>query len=115
MAFLFPASYRPNPRYRGPYTYCDQWRDLPGNFKEIKRHAVEYSDPYGDYWKRAYTVVAPTGLSNKEIRKCLVEQYTFSYCTHEYDCCGCVSGSAREVRKTKGRNWLVIQSCSRNC
>jgi hypothetical protein len=54
-------------------------------------------------------------VTDKDVRQALRDTFTYSYCTHEHDCCGCRSYHAYDVHKQSYVDaWVVIQTSSRN-
>lgn len=98
-----------------PY-YADRRDDvkLPSlEKKRLKRNERSY-DPSED-GKSYFTVVNKTkGASDDRVRAAIKEEFHTGGCGHDYDCCGCSSSYPYVIRKTKGEEWYVEQSHSRN-
>lgn len=59
-------------------------------------------------------VVAPSSARGEDLSYFIGRHFTYSYCQHDYDCCGCARhrGCARRVSK---RNYVLEIFTSYNC
>ena len=111
-------------RYRAAWSGMDDWRTIGtydpvagGALKRAPRDDDEYDDD-GDGRTDVHIVSvtrATKRVTDKDVRQALRDEFTYSHCTHEYDCCGCRSFHAYDVHKLAfGDKWVVVVNSSCN-
>ena len=104
-------------KYVGEYAHLDEWKTLSSypKLSEFVRETDEGNgmDDGGVYlrWARL-----PGQLSRKqrdEMVRAIEDSYTYSGCSHEYDCCGCSSYRTRAIYR-RGRDVVLRVQVSRN-
>lgn len=112
MSQLVHVQERLTHRYNDDYAHLDNWRYL-GRVKVLGGREVEPDNGYDEAGAYLMHAVAPRGLDPKAVRQALRDSFTRSGCSHEYDCCGCVSSYAR-VRQITPRTFSVLVRSYRN-
>lgn len=112
MAQHFQAEVRKTRGYVDGYSHLDEWGQSFG-FKELGRTVLNTGDGYDDAGTCKFNVIGSKKADQNLQRDALAANYSYSGCTHTYDCCGCLSVSA-DVRKTKRGVFSVLLRASRN-
>lgn len=102
-------------RYVGTHKHLDAWRDV-GTAKVLPQRLVRQPrDEEAYYDEGTYLVRAriPAGQDPKLSAQALADHFTTWGCSHEYDCCGCRSTTAR-VKRLSRRDFAVFFDASRN-
>lgn len=111
-------------RYRSAWSSMDEWRKI-GTLEAVARGALTDKTSPEDWYDDgsrgptfAHIVKVKRDnkrVTDKDVRQALRDTFTYSHCTHEYDCCGCRSYHAYDVHKQSyGDAWVVIQTSSHN-
>jgi hypothetical protein len=103
--------------YVGTYQHLDKWEDL-GTVDEIgtrelppsEEDKADMTEPLG----RELFALVKSEAPEDQIRRALEDTYTSQGCAHDYDCCGCRSFSATDVKRVTGDLWRVEIHSSRN-
>lgn len=124
MTSKYALELRVTRRYRDAWSTLDEWRTLGtyepvagGELADAPAPEDEYpADNGGPTFAHIVKVSrANKRVTDKDVRQALRDTFTYSYCTHEYDCCGCRSYHAYDVHKQSyGDAWVVIQTSSHN-
>lgn len=97
-------------RYVDSYRHLDRSKFL-GTVKITPPRLVREANDYDDGGTYLLHARAPAGSPN--LTHALRDTLSHHGCSHEYDCCGCRSVSAR-VRKVSARDYVIVQSVSFN-
>lgn len=109
-------SIRMTHRYRSGWAGLDDWKSV-GQFEIEARGKAEEDEEdmcEGRSQPLFVRVEKARKVTDDTIRRALQSQFSYSHCQHEYDCCGCRSYHAFDVRKLGKGYWLVVQTSSRN-
>jgi hypothetical protein len=102
-------------KYALGWASCDEWQEL-GEAKLLPPNNVRQDEKEGTAnWTQRLIVshrVADRHLQS-EILEAINDTFTSSRCTHEYDCCGCISYHAWGQR-VGAREYLINFYSSRN-
>jgi len=112
MAFTFTASVRLTSRYVGTHLHLDQWGP-PMRFKALEPKVVDAGNGYDEAETSLIRVIGDKKADQRLQAKALTHELTSHGCAHEYDCCGCISTSAR-VRRVRPGIFSVLLHSSRN-
>lgn len=99
-------------KYISQYDHLDEWGD-PMRFKILGRKFVEEGNGYDYLGAYRMRVIGSKKLDQDLQAQAIAQNMGYSGCTHEYDCCGCHSVSAR-VKKVRRGVFSVLISTSRN-
>ena len=102
-------------KYNSSSSYLDEWERI-GTYREVSIGEKLYSydeEDFCDTFMRYIIVDVKSDSPEKVISQALVDNYSFSDCTHEWDCCGCYSFFARAYPLGKNR-YCVEHSGERN-
>lgn len=107
---MIELSLRLTNTYVGSWQHLDKWESL-GSVDEIGQRQLPLSDDQqGDITDpkgvEIFALVSSEAPDDK-IARALHDSYTSWGCSHEYDCCGCRSYSAREVKRVTGNLWRI--------
>lgn len=105
-------------KYVGTYDYLDEWQEI-GTYEVLQRGTLEDTNPdeedYCDAGTAAHVIKVTSAADDDDIRRALESSFSKHGCHHDYDCCGCISTSARAVKDAYGDGrWIVITNSSRN-
>lgn len=101
-------------RYVGEYQHLDRWQRI-GTAKLLPERLVrEPGDDIADNGTYLRTAVIPAGQDPDASARALVDVLTMHGCSHEYDCCGCMSWTTRVVRRIGKRRFVLATDYSRN-
>lgn len=96
--------------YVGAYKYLDKWECI-GSLDEIGMRDIPLdSDQQDDYTERKgreIFVLVTSDAPESDIATALCDTYTNQGCAHDYDCCGCRSYFADDVKRVTGNLWRV--------
>lgn len=120
----YQLSRRVTHHYRDSWSYLDRWEAV-GTGKMIAAYRETSADvgliDDEDYCWRPGSVLRIVvtrfkGVTDKDVEHALRATFSGSSCTHEYDCCGCVSDWVRTVVKIDREEdeWLVTIARSAN-
>ncbi len=107
-------------RYIDRYSHLDSWGPEFVRLKVLKPYRKtstdESWDGEGNTIGKVIVTYNPYKLSVLEIRSMLYQHFTYSGCTHSYDCCGCMStyASVKPIHGHNGREFRVELSYRRN-
>jgi len=59
-------------------------------------------------------VIAPTHLKARDLTRAIERRWTYTYCQHEHDCCGCPTHFAN-ARRLSSREYFVEIVTTFNC
>lgn len=110
-------SIRKSNKYRAGWGYLDEWEDF-GTFEVIARGEDTREPDEDDYCFAFCThLIVDVQLDQPEplekTMQALRDYHSGSSCTHEYDCCGCISTWAA-VQHINENRYHVLVSGSRN-
>lgn len=111
----YDLSVRMTRTYRDGWAYLDQWESI-GSYTIEARSKLEIVDDE-DYCEPSFQKIflrVESEFSDDEVKKALRSEFTHSSCQHDWDCCGCRSYYANEVKELSDGYWVVHQSSSRN-
>jgi hypothetical protein len=112
MPHTFFASIRMTHRYVGTYSHLDQWGS-PMRFKALEPKVIDQGNDYDDAGSVLIRVIGDKKADQRLQAKALTHELTRYGCSHEYDCCGCISTSAR-VRHVRPGIFSVLLRSTRN-
>jgi hypothetical protein len=103
--------------YVGTWQHLDKWEGL-GSIDEIGSRELplneeqenDHCEPKG----REVFCLVTSEAEDAKIICALHDTYTQWGCSHEYDCCGCRSYTAQDVKRVTGNLWRVEVWSSRN-
>jgi hypothetical protein len=87
-------------RYVDAYRHLDE-EVLIGQVKQLGLTRSVAPAGYDDGGTYLFRVVAPPDMKHADLSRAISSTLSHSGCSHEYDCCGCASQSARVKRLTK--------------
>lgn len=112
MAFTFTAAPRLTHRYVGTYSHLDKW-GAPMRFKALEPKVIDPGNDYDDAGSILIRVIGDKKADQRLQAIALTQELTRYGCAHEYDCCGCISTSAR-VRHVRPGIFSVLLRSTRN-
>lgn len=114
MAETITLEIRKTRRYVGTHQHLDRWQRV-GTAKLLPERLVRKpGDDIADCGTYLRTAVIPAGQDPHASARALVHTLSQWGCSHEYDCCGCMSWSTRVVRRLGRRRFVLATSYSRN-
>ena len=113
MAQRFTLSIRRTHGYVGTWRHLDKWDEI-GSAEVIATRAHEIEDNGYSHVNRINIVCVSTDAPPEDIKEALYSEFSSHGCSHEYDCCGCWSTSARTVRRLGPDRYAVLTSSSQN-
>ncbi len=90
-------------RYRDGWDHLDNWQHL-ATLKALAPRVTSTGDGHDDAGSVVQRFVIPSearGLNTRRIAQALTATLSGSRCRHEYDCCGCISRSARAIASSR--------------
>ena len=116
MASIIAVELRKTHKYVGTWKHLDDHEYLGVakvlRGRELVQPLAYYEEPsHGPV--RLFSVIVPRGVDRKKWEHALTDTFSSWGCSHEYDCCGCASYSAR-VRFVSKRRAVVHQSTTYN-
>ena len=103
-------------KYRGAWDHLDEWESVAlyenvmyGGIKEEGNLEQSQSQ---EMLIRVYDI-DPTATEG-DILQAIRDEFTYSHCQHDYDCCGCRSYHTHEVIPLSKGYYLITQTSSRN-
>lgn len=100
--------------YVGTCSHLDKWEDI-GLYKEMARNQISKDDENPEETTvYEVAVYVESDKSKKEIEDALYSEFTSHGCSHDYDCCGCWSFYASEIKYIDQGTWRLKVSASRN-
>lgn len=103
--------------YVGTYQHLDRWETI-GTGDEIGSRELplseEEEEDYCEPRRREVFILVKSDKPEDDIKQALHDSYTQHDCHHEYDCCGCRSYYARDIKRLTGDLWRVEVYSSRN-
>lgn len=112
MAQKITARLRITNRYVDACRHMDEWGDR-FTFKLLAGKRVDEGNGFDDLGSARFRVIGSKTADQDKQAMALRQSYSHYGCTHEYDCCGCISTSAR-VTKVKRGVFSMLLSHSRN-
>jgi hypothetical protein len=112
MASIIHLETRETHRYVGTCSHMDRWQHV-GRAKVLPARLVREGNGHDDCGTYLMTAKIPAGQDPAASKRALADHFTRWGCSHEYDCCGCVSTMA-DVRQVTPRTFIVAVSYSRN-
>jgi hypothetical protein len=112
MSTIIHLERRVTHRYVGEYQHLDEWQDV-GRAKVFPPRKIEDGNGHDDAGTYLMHAKIPAGQDPEASRQALADRYTRWGCSHEYDCCGCLSTSAK-VKRLTPRTFSVLIRQSRN-
>ena len=103
---------------RTSHRYIDEYKHLDGEkFVATVRltapKMVDEGNGYDDRGRYVQYLRVPRNVAKKDLAQALRDTLGYSGCTHDYDCCGCVSRYV-SVTQTAARTMRVTTNVSRN-
>lgn len=99
-------------RYVGEYQHLDEWQDV-GRAKILAPRVVDEGNGLDDAGTYLLYARIPAGQDSEQSRQALADHFTRWGCSHEYDCCGCLSTWAT-VKQITPRTFSVRVRQTRN-
>ena len=93
-------------------------RDNPKEYvATVKVHdskTVALGNDYDDCGTTVYRLIAPNTMRGTDLSQAIRDTMRTGGCSHDYDCCGCASSYASEVRRISQREYNVVVRTTRN-
>lgn len=104
-------------KYNSGWRHMDEWQNI-GTMEVLRTYAEqlgEFADAYEEPGTVLLVRVKPDAqvTDADTVRRALESTLSGSNCTHDWDCCGCVSTYAT-ARLLHTDTWLVQQTHTRN-
>ena len=105
-------------KYRDGWSSLDVW-DVVGTYVVRRRFVEVLPDDADPDAEPGTLLLVETRLNGKQaftveqVKRALEQTMSVSGCTHDWDCCGCVSSYARAVHQGKN-DWRVTIEYTRN-
>jgi hypothetical protein len=112
MAQKITAQLRVTHRYVDECSHLDKWGKT-FTFKLLEGRMTREGKDYTDAGTMAYRAIGSKTADQKQQAQALRDTFNYHGCTHEHDCCGCISRTAR-VRKVKPGIFSIRVTGSRN-
>lgn len=114
---ITPLEKRNTHKYVGSWQHEDDWETL-GTMEVLQDNTIVTDDEdICEPWQRMILlkINEDVKVDDDTIKRALRDTFTKAGCSHEHDCCGCRSyyGHPKLIDKDE-REWLVIQTSSRN-
>jgi len=112
-------------KYRDGWSSMDEW-DVLGTARVVRSYDERLAEDDEDDAGTVLLVEVklndgdPAVANADTVRRALEDTFAGSSCTHDWDCCGCVSTHARArlldgtPAGAAGSSWLVVQTHYRN-
>ena len=112
MAINIWARLRLTHRYIDDYSHMDKWGKHFG-FKVLGGKVIEQGNGYDYLGAIKHRIIGSKTLDQDAQAQALRDYFSHHGCSHEWDCCGCTSQTAR-VRRIKPGIFSMLISTSRN-
>lgn len=112
MSKIIHLERRTSHRYVGTYQHLDSWVDV-GKAKVLAPRKVEDGNGYDEVGTYLLRAIIPAGQDAEQSRRALQDHFTSEGCSHDYDCCGCLSTRAH-ARQVASRAFSIRVRYSRN-
>jgi len=110
---MFDLAIRKTHTYVGSHSDLDEWESI-GSFEVISSDAHQISDDICEPTDITLLIKVDSEAADEDIKKALRGSLTNAGCSHEWDCCGCVSTHVQAITKDAEGLWRVSQHASRN-
>ena len=105
-------------KYRDGWRNLDEWETLGAvtvrrRFGEQLKDDADIDDEAGTVLLVEVELALDGEYTEDDVRRALNSTFSGSDCTHDYDCCGCVSRYAR-AQAMGGKEWMLLINYTRN-
>lgn len=109
--FRHPLDLRITHKYQSGWSHLDKWTTV-GTFDVLNRYKPVRDEDASDASDAGSTVlmlnVQPEpDIDTETVRQAIRDTFGGSTCTHEYDCCGCVSNYVADLARIDDTRWFV--------
>jgi hypothetical protein len=114
--FSTSLALRKTHQFVGTWQHEDQWDHMGSVVVQQKISQITDDEDCCDptITNMICEVTLAFGVDRENVRQALRDTFTKQGCSHDWDCCGCVSTSVRRVKHIHGNTFVVSTYSSRN-